>query len=269
MGGQQERAQWKKQEEGEVSRNVCGSCGGEEETKRRLKEEVLSIVGKVEESAATADEADRGGGGGATHSGNLSQRVSLSRAFADLLSNPESPSSVALVARGERQVLRRSGGCRPWMALLGFMGVTFSNSFAWFAFSSVSDLTAEFYSVSVSAVDWLVLVYMVFYGLLVFLGTYINERRGLRKGVMIGATFTCAGSLLRLTGVTPKGFIGLICGQCLCAFGQCFILSVPPALASLWFPQRTRAIATSLGVLANQVRRGSHSRVVLITHSIS
>ena len=42
-------------------------------------------------------------------------------------------------------------------------------------------------------------------------------------------------------------------GQTISACAQCFILELPPKIASIWFPSSEISTATSLGVFGNQL----------------
>ena len=140
-----------------------------------------------------------------------------------------------------------------WVVLTAFMLVTFSNSFAWFAFSSIAVIAAEHFDVQPDRVDWFVLVYMIAFAVLVFPGSWINSKLGLKKGVAIGAILTALGCIVRVLAAYQRLYWLAVLGQSFAAVGQCLILQVPVSLAAIWFPASQRAIATSLGVLANQL----------------
>jgi hypothetical protein len=68
-----------------------------------------------------------------------------------------------------------------------------------------------------------------------------------------GAILTFIGSLIKCFAVEPELFAVLMLGQVFCAIAQTFTLSVPSRLAALWFGSNEVALATSIGVLGNQL----------------
>lgn len=81
---------------------------------------------------------------------------------------------------------------------------------------------------------------------------------------------------LKLVSLYAREFWVYEIGQIICAFSECFYLSLAPEVAALWFPVEEVAMATSFGVLANHlgiaisfiippyvvrgVKSGNHSR---------
>lgn len=72
----------------------------------------------------------------------------------------------------------------------------------------------------------------------------------------LGAAFNLVGNLLRVFGSlsfidkTNRFYITLL-GQCVAAIAQPFIMYLPTKLAAYWFPDSQRAIANTLGSMAN------------------
>jgi len=82
--------------------------------------------------------------------------------------------------------------------------------------------------------------------LFLFLFSGWNEEQ-----LLCGLILTVVGAWVRVGGLGPSTFwIGVI-GQTLAAIGQPFILNAPPKVASNWFPDGERTIATTLCSLAN------------------
>eukprot|EP00112_Aurelia_sp_Birch-Aquarium-sp1_P004412 Seg1499.4 transcript_id=Seg1499.4/GoldUCD/mRNA.D3Y31 product="Feline leukemia virus subgroup C receptor-related protein 2" protein_id=Seg1499.4/GoldUCD/D3Y31 len=57
------------------------------------------------------------------------------------------------------------------------------------------------------------------------------------------------GSCFRAIGANRDGFSFVLLGQVSAAFGQSFLLFLPPRLAAIWFPDQERATASSIGML--------------------
>ena len=55
----------------------------------------------------------------------------------------------------------------------------------------------------------------------------VTERFGLRTTVLIGAALNFIGAGVRAIGSQPSLYWVTLVGQTICAFGQCFVLSIP------------------------------------------
>eukprot|EP01095_Lingulamoeba_sp_RSL-Kostka_P005943 TRINITY_DN1811_c0_g1_i2.p1 TRINITY_DN1811_c0_g1~~TRINITY_DN1811_c0_g1_i2.p1 ORF type:complete len:367 (+),score=99.90 TRINITY_DN1811_c0_g1_i2:310-1410(+) len=75
---------------------------------------------------------------------------------------------------------------------------------------------------------------------------------GLRTGIIIGAVGTLISALLR--PCAPKNWFWLLfIAQTIGAIVQPFILNAPPLIAANWFPDKERALATTIASVANPV----------------
>ena len=127
-----------------------------------------------------------------------------------------------------------------------------SNEVIWISLSSITSIVKEYYGVSSIAVNWLSMIYMLFY-VFVGLAAYTLDRKGIKFTIMIGAVLNGLGSCLRLIGSNRNGFLFAFLGNASAALAQCFILFVPPSLAASWFGDNERATATAIGVLMNML----------------
>ena len=89
-----------------------------------------------------------------------------------------------------------------------------------------------------------------------FVAMWSVDKFGLRTGCYLGATLNLIGNLLRVFGAMvfldkPSRFWITLCGQCIAACAQPFIMYLPTKLAAYWFPDSQRAIANTLGSMAN------------------
>ncbi|GAU87317.1 hypothetical protein RvY_00192-1 [Ramazzottius varieornatus] len=142
---------------------------------------------------------------------------------------------------------------RRWTMLTVFALCSMINAFQWIAYSIISDRVRDFYSVSLIAVDWLSMIYMLVYIPLVFPATWILESGGLRITLLLGSFGNFLGSLMKC-GSAQRHLFGLtFFGQTVAAISQCFILGLPAQLAAVWFPANQVALATSVGVFGNQL----------------
>lgn len=66
---------------------------------------------------------------------------------------------------------------------------------------------------STFAVDCTSMVYMLFYGIFVFPGTYFSEKIGLRWSIVLGSGLCCLGTWIKLLSVSPDRFYVTLLGQ--------------------------------------------------------
>lgn len=140
-----------------------------------------------------------------------------------------------------------------WLMLALFVGFSASNSIQWIQFSIIADVVVNYYGVSTNWVDWTSMIYMVLYIPFIFPGSYLLEKLGLRKAVIIGMIGTCAGSWIKVGAVHPDRFWLAFIGQSIVALSQVFVLSVPARLAAVWFGPSQVSSACSIGVFGNQL----------------
>ncbi|CAG9824973.1 unnamed protein product [Phaedon cochleariae] len=141
-----------------------------------------------------------------------------------------------------------------WLVLAIFVAFSASNGMQWIQFSIITDAVVGYYKgVSNTLVDWTSMVYMVLYVPFIFPGSYLLEKLGLRKSVLIGIAGTCLGSWVKLGSVHEDRFWVAFVGQTVVALSQIFVLSVPSRLAAVWFGPSQVSSACSIGVFGNQL----------------
>ncbi|XP_053612263.1 heme transporter FLVCR2 isoform X1 [Plodia interpunctella] len=128
-----------------------------------------------------------------------------------------------------------------------------SNSMQWTQYAIISDIVTNYYGVSSNLVSWTSMVYMVTYVPLIFPGSWLLDKVGLRITTIIGAFGTCAGAWLKVFSVPQDMFWLGFLGQTVVAISQVFILNVPPRLAAVWFGADQVSSACSVGVFGNQL----------------
>ncbi|XP_066272055.1 heme transporter FLVCR1-like [Branchiostoma lanceolatum] len=142
---------------------------------------------------------------------------------------------------------------RRWFMLLLFSSYSLSNAFQWIHYSVISNIIVRYYSVSILAVDWLSMVYMLAYIPLIFPATWTLDRYGLRVVGLLGSSLNCIGAWLKVAGVGRERFAVTMFAQTVCSVAQIFILGMPARVAAVWFGPREVSTATSIGVFGNQV----------------
>nr|CAH7719637.1 unnamed protein product [Callosobruchus chinensis] len=140
-----------------------------------------------------------------------------------------------------------------WVVLGIFVLYSACNAVQWIQFSIITNVIVEYYDTTNTWVDWTSMVYMVLYIPFIFPASYLLEKLGLRKSVIIGITGTAIGSWIKVGAVHPDRFLISFAGQTIVAFSQIFILSVPARLAAVWFGPSQVSSACSIGVFGNQL----------------
>lgn len=139
-----------------------------------------------------------------------------------------------------------------WIVLAIFSLISMTNEIIWISLSSITSIVKEYYGVSYVAVNWLSMIYMLFY-VFVIVATYVLNTYGLKFTIVIGAVLNGLGSCLRLIGTNRDKFVFTFLGNASAAFAQCFILFVPPTLAATWFGETERSTASAVGILMNML----------------
>lgn len=75
--------------------------------------------------------------------------------------------------------------------------------------------------------------YMLFYIFVNFPSNWVIDVKGLKKGVVIGASLTFLGCLIRC--LVKVNFAFVMVGQIFCAIAQPFIINAPMKIATRWY----------------------------------
>eukprot|EP00602_Paraphysomonas_sp_CaronLab_P009569 CAMPEP_0185020156 /NCGR_PEP_ID=MMETSP1103-20130426/2757_1 /TAXON_ID=36769 /ORGANISM="Paraphysomonas bandaiensis, Strain Caron Lab Isolate" /LENGTH=490 /DNA_ID=CAMNT_0027550885 /DNA_START=215 /DNA_END=1687 /DNA_ORIENTATION=- len=129
----------------------------------------------------------------------------------------------------------------------------------WITFAPISDDASDYFNgIGTTAVNFLAIVFQIFYGPGTLIGIMSMKRRGLRGTLVLGGWLTFAGATLRVIAAYWKDEIGNVCcyalvlsGQCLAALAQPMFNSLPVSLAAAWFSISERDIATAIASLFN------------------
>lgn len=130
------------------------------------------------------------------------------------------------------------------------------NSFQWIQYSSITNVISNYYGASNLQVNLTSLIYMITYIPFIIQASLMLERVGLRKAVLLGTIGTALGSLVKwwMGGQPTMGaFWWMMAGQTIVALSQLYIISIPPLLAAVWFPDHQVSTATGVGVFGNQL----------------
>lgn len=130
------------------------------------------------------------------------------------------------------------------------------NSFQWIQYSSITNVIASYYGASNLEVNLTSLVYMITYIPFIIHASLMLERVGLRKAILLGTVGTALGSLIKWWMGGEPGMVSfwwMMLGQTIVALSQLYIISIPPLLAAVWFPDDQVSTATGVGVFGNQL----------------
>ena len=90
---------------------------------------------------------------------------------------------------------------------------------------------------------------MVVYVIGIIPASALMGKMSLKIIVLTGSGLTLLGAAVRCIPIYALACLFL--GQTIAAIAQLFVLSIPPAIAVVWFPPAERGKATALGSLAN------------------
>ncbi|XP_071506515.1 solute carrier family 49 member A3-like [Diadema antillarum] len=145
---------------------------------------------------------------------------------------------------------------RRWYILSTMAVLNISNAMSWICFAAVTNFTAEYFEVSIDAVSFFSLVFLIVSIPGGFLAAWELDTYGLRLAIVGGAWLNFFGNLLRylstVFGIPPTSqYAVAMVGQTMCALSQPFLLFSPTKMAALWFPDNQRATANMLASMAN------------------
>ncbi|XP_063710177.1 uncharacterized MFS-type transporter C09D4.1-like [Culicoides brevitarsis] len=140
-----------------------------------------------------------------------------------------------------------------WALLVMVILYTALSYMQWIQYSIIANIVMEYYNVSYIIVDWLSLVFMVTYIVLIFPVSYLMDCRGLRYSALIGSIGTAAGAWIKVFSINADQFMIAFLGQTIVAISQVFVLIVPARLASEWFKAENQSKVCSATVFAGQV----------------
>ena len=145
---------------------------------------------------------------------------------------------------------------RRFLGLLELIALNIAISWCWLTYAPVSTTSAQFFDVSVSAVNWLSTTFLFAFAVATPATIYVLNKYGPKAAIVVAATLTLVGSWVRYAGVrgsvSGEGKFGVVMfGQILVGFAQPFVLSAPTRYSDVWFSEKGRIAATAVASLAN------------------
>ena len=128
-------------------------------------------------------------------------------------------------------------------------------SWSWLTYAPVSTTASEFFSVSVSTVNWLSTAFLFAFCVATPVTVCTLNRHGPKSAITTAGVLICVGDWIRYAG-TRAGSEGskfgvVMFGQILMGFGQPFVLTAPTQYSNVWFTEKGRVAATAVASLAN------------------
>ncbi|MBA7516727.1 hypothetical protein ES705_08775 [subsurface metagenome] len=134
-----------------------------------------------------------------------------------------------------------------WVVLFLFILVGIINQVIWITFAPLTNESALFYETSDNLILLLAMIFMVVYIPVNYPASRLIDKLGLKWGTGIGVILTGVFGFLR--AIAPN-YAWLLVFQIGCAIGQPFILNSFTKVATNWFPEKEKTLATGLGTLA-------------------
>ncbi|KAG6005101.1 hypothetical protein E4U21_000428 [Claviceps maximensis] len=142
---------------------------------------------------------------------------------------------------------------RRWVGLITLTLMNIVVSWDWLTFAPVADISAVYYGVSKTAINWISIVFFLAF-VAVFPITIAILHRGPKLALVIAAILIIVGNWVRYAGSTSStgGNYGVVIfGEILIGLAQPFTLAAPTRYSDMWFTNRGRVAATALTSLAN------------------
>ncbi|CDW89422.1 major facilitator superfamily protein [Stylonychia lemnae] len=138
---------------------------------------------------------------------------------------------------------------RRWIILLCFSLALIASGMAMGTCVTISPLLKKLYGISAFEANFANLIYLVMYIPFNFVSIIVLKTYGLKVCIIIGAIVTIVGGWLRLLLVWTN-FHVFLGASAICASSQPFLLNNPSKVASNWFGDKERGIATAIGSMA-------------------
>ena len=143
---------------------------------------------------------------------------------------------------------------KRWLILALYFGFGLSNQMQYVAYTTIVEETKQYFDCDSLQVNLLAAVFALVYVFFVFPGCAMYDHVGLKWGMSAGTLLNGIGSVVKLLAAVyyPRYWLIMV-AQVFNAFAQVLFLSLPPLVASTWFPQDERTLATAIGTLSGFV----------------
>ncbi|TNV72744.1 hypothetical protein FGO68_gene148 [Halteria grandinella] len=116
--------------------------------------------------------------------------------------------------------------------------------------TTIASLLTKVYGLSEFESNLTNFVYYIMYVPANFLAIAVLNKWGLKPAITIGTLFVLLGGWIRMFLTFTGNFTPYFMGAIVAAIGQPFLMNIPSKIASTWFGDKERAIATAVGSMA-------------------
>lgn len=110
---------------------------------------------------------------------------------------------------------------RRWIIMMLYCLYAMTNSYQWIHLNIIGNIVTKYYRESLpddkfqreTTLDWLSMIYMIVYIPLVFPGTFLLKKKGVRVCLVAGAFLNALGAWLKVACVSPDRFPVLLFAQ--------------------------------------------------------
>ncbi|KAG2177678.1 hypothetical protein INT44_008192 [Umbelopsis vinacea] len=134
---------------------------------------------------------------------------------------------------------------QAWIALFLLVCLRAASAVFQYTFAPIPSVTAEYFGVSISFINWLSNVQGIVYVVLSFFTGWIFEKLGVKKSLILSGFILAVGCWIRWVAVLfhPPSFAITMIGQIVAAAAAPLALNIMSMFQSLWFTDNLRATA--------------------------
>jgi len=143
---------------------------------------------------------------------------------------------------------------RRFFGLAQLVALNIVCSWSWLTFAAVADTSAQYFRVSITAINWLSTGFLFAFLLTCPIVLLTLHKHSPKPSIVAASVLISVGSWLRYAGTkagTHGNFPLVVVSQFIIGTSQPFVLASPTRYSEAWFSPSTRVVATALSTLAN------------------
>ncbi|MEX1308599.1 MAG: MFS transporter, partial [Eubacteriales bacterium] len=121
-----------------------------------------------------------------------------------------------------------------WLIVAVMVPVIIATEIYWLAFAPIASLAENYYSVGSLGITAFSMIYMLMYILFTIPASWVIDKYGAKRSVLIGAFITAGFGLIRF--VFADVFVIVLITQIFIAIGQPFLINISTKIPANWFP---------------------------------
>lgn len=135
-----------------------------------------------------------------------------------------------------------------WVILAAIVPIIICTEMFWLTLAPISSLAGSYYGVESMEISLFTSSYMIMYIIFALPASWVIDRFGYRRSLVIGALITAVFGILRY--VFASEYTPVILFQFAIAIGQPFLLNISTKVPANWFPVTERSIASGILTMA-------------------